>query len=49
MTMVKIFVVGGVSYNTMIYIDEFPHPHPQTASNTSEMTAFALRTIWSDT
>jgi len=30
MAMVNKLVVGGVSYNTMNYLDEIPHPHPQT-------------------
>ena len=28
--MTKILVLGGVSVNTMIYLDQFPQPTPQT-------------------
>ncbi len=28
--MTRVLVLGGVSYNTMIYVDSFPQPEPQT-------------------
>ena len=34
----RALVLGGVAWNTMVYVDEFPSPHPQTvfASDTHE-------------
>src|SRR5436305_14775247 len=29
-TMKSVLVLGGVSYNTMLYLDSFPTPQPQT-------------------
>jgi acarbose 7IV-phosphotransferase len=26
----RVLVLGGVSYNTMIHVDRFPQPEPQT-------------------
>ena len=28
--MKRVLVLGGVSYNTMIYVERFPQPEPQT-------------------
>jgi sugar/nucleoside kinase (ribokinase family) len=28
--MTHVLIAGGVSYNTLIYMDDFPQPHPQT-------------------
>jgi sugar/nucleoside kinase (ribokinase family) len=33
--MSKVLVIGGVSYNTMIYLDAFPPPRPQTVYSRS--------------
>ena len=36
--MLRTLSLGGVAWNTMLYVDEFPQPHPQTVFARSSHT-----------